>query len=180
MLSCRIITTRDECATYQQTAHSIINMMSSGTRPAYNVPSRNQPQDSIIVVACTCQLPLVPLRALTYLAVLSGPLLACFACCLWLRLPWAAVRGLCSFAFRALVSSCSDVCPLCWLPRRLVYVRHVRILDSKKKTYLACRPAHIVIHSTLWYATSQCVPPTFVCSCAMSLHLATDLTDHSD
>jgi hypothetical protein len=25
------------------------------------------------------------------------------------------------------------VCPLCWLPRRLVYVRHVRILDSKKK-----------------------------------------------
>jgi hypothetical protein len=31
------------------------------------------------------------------------------------------------------VSSCSDVCPLCWLPRRLVYVRHVRILDSKKK-----------------------------------------------
>jgi hypothetical protein len=31
------------------------------------------------------------------------------------------------------VSSCSAVCPLCWLPRRLVYVRHVRILDSKKK-----------------------------------------------
>jgi hypothetical protein len=48
----------------------------------------------------------------------------------WLRLPWAAVRGLCSFAFRALlVSSCSVVCPLCWLPRRLVYVGHVRILD---------------------------------------------------
>jgi hypothetical protein len=43
-----------------------------------------------------------------------------------------AVRGLCSFAFRALVSSCSAVCPLCWLPRRLVYVRHVRILDSKR------------------------------------------------
>jgi hypothetical protein len=62
-------------------------------------------------------------------------LLACFACCLWLRLPWAAVRGLCSFAFRALVSSCSDVCPLCWLPRRLVYVRHVRILDSKKNAF---------------------------------------------
>jgi hypothetical protein len=34
------------------------------------------------------------------------------------------------------VSSCSAVCPLCWLPRRLVYVRHVRILDSKKKWWL--------------------------------------------
>jgi hypothetical protein len=58
-------------------------------------------------------------------SVLSGPLLACSACCLWLRLlrlPWAAVQCLCSFAFRALVSSCSAVCPLCWLPRRLVYV----------------------------------------------------------
>ncbi len=66
----------------------------------------------------------------------SGPASSRFACCLWLRLPWAAVRGLCSFvsfAFRALVSSCSSVCPLCWLPWRLVYVRRVRILDSKLK-----------------------------------------------
>jgi hypothetical protein len=74
----------------------------------------------------------VPVATLSSI-VLSGPLLACYACCLWLRLPWVAVRGLCSFAFRALVSSCSAVCPLCWLPRRLVYVRHVRILDSKKR-----------------------------------------------
>jgi hypothetical protein len=42
-------------------------------------------------------------------------------------------RDLFSFAFRSLVSSCSAVCPLCWLPRRLVYVRHVRTLDSKQK-----------------------------------------------
>jgi hypothetical protein len=42
--------------------------------------------------------------------------------------------ALCSFAFRALVSSCSAVCPLCLLPRWLVYVRHVRTLDPKNKT----------------------------------------------
>ncbi len=34
----------------------------------------------------------------------------------------------------------TEAWPLCWLPRRLVYVRHVRILDSKKKS-LACLPA---------------------------------------
>jgi hypothetical protein len=67
--------------------------------------------------------------ALQSSSVLSGPFLACSACCLWLRRPWAAVQGLCSFAFRALVSSCSAVCSLCWLPRRLVYDRHVRTLD---------------------------------------------------
>jgi hypothetical protein len=51
-------------------------------------------------------------------------------------LEWAAAQGPCSFFFRAdLVSSCLAVCPLCWLPRRLVYARHVRTtLDSEKSS----------------------------------------------
>jgi hypothetical protein len=52
---------------------------------------------------------------------------------LWRLANGRVLRFLCSFVSRALVSSCPSVyCPLCWLPWRLVYVRHVRPLDSNK------------------------------------------------
>ncbi len=38
-------------------------------------------------------------------------------------------HGRLSVVNSALVSSCPAVCPVCWLLRRLAYVRHVRTLD---------------------------------------------------
>jgi hypothetical protein len=60
---------------------------------------------------------------------LFGPFLVCFVCRLWLWLPLAAATGPVFYFLRALVFSCPAVCPLCWLPRRLVYVRRVRTID---------------------------------------------------